>query len=462
MFRKLILGSPGTGKTTRLLTITEDKLQTMRPERIAFFSFTRKAVEEARARAAKKFGLPESKFKNFRTIHSLAYRELGLNNRKVMNDDHWRTFEKICGLKIKKRSGNDDEITEKGDRLMHVFNYSRNTRQEMRAVWESGMDDCDWFELKQFIDTYLAYKKEFQLLDFEDMLEVYVRQCKPIDVDIAIIDEAQDLNLLQWDVMNHALKNVKELYIAGDDDQAIYRWSGADVNYFLNLQVDVKEVLPISYRLPRTIFSLADGIVKKISRRYAKKWEPRDEEGVIDYANELRQINFKGEWLVLCRSNAQLNELSLWFKSNFFVFTFKGYSSIKDEHYEMIKGYVELQRGQQISPSLMVKIKKYYNKDLHWFHALDNIHYYDREYYRGLLRDGHKLNETPIIHLNTIHGSKGGEADNVLLLTDLPKRPFDEYMKNPDDEHRVFYVGATRAKKALHILTPQTELSYAL
>ena len=51
--------------------------------------------------------------------------------------------------------------------------------------------------------------------------------------------------------------------------------------------------------------------------------------------------------------------------------------------------------------------------------------------------------------------AKGGECDNVMLLTDLSRSNQDEMEKNPDDTNRVFYVGATRAKQALHIVQPQ-------
>jgi superfamily I DNA/RNA helicase len=62
------------------------------------------------------------------------------------------------------------------------------------------------------------------------------------------------------------------------------------------------------------------------------------------------------------------------------------------------------------------------------------------------------LTTPPRIKLSTIHGSKGGEADHVMLLTDLSKKTEDKLLSNIDSERRVFYVGATRAKKSLHII----------
>ena len=72
-------------------------------------------------------------------------------------------------------------------------------------------------------------------------------------------------------------------------------------------------------------------------------------------------------------------------------------------------------------------------------------------------KNGEKLNEPPRITLSTIHGAKGGESQNVVLLTDLSENTMKAYEKNADDENRLFYVGATRTKEHLHIIRPQQD-----
>jgi DNA helicase-2/ATP-dependent DNA helicase PcrA len=69
-----------------------------------------------------------------------------------------------------------------------------------------------------------------------------------------------------------------------------------------------------------------------------------------------------------------------------------------------------------------------------------------------MTRDKEELKKEPRIKLSTIHGAKGGEADHVMLLTDLSRKADEGFIKNRDSERRVFYVGATRAKKSLHII----------
>ena len=92
-----------------------------------------------------------------------------------------------------------------------------------------------------------------------------------------------------------------------------------------------------------------------------------------------------------------------------------------------------------------------------WFHAFDDCSNDRKEYIRAMRRNGESLKDNPRIHLSTIHSVKGGEKQNVVLLTDLTHNTNKAYEKNPDDENRLFYVGATRAKENLHVIQPKDD-----
>ena len=90
-----------------------------------------------------------------------------------------------------------------------------------------------------------------------------------------------------------------------------------------------------------------------------------------------------------------------------------------------------------------------------WYVAFNYAPQKKVRYIRRMRENGEKLDSNPRIVLSTIHGVKGGEQDNVVLLTDLSRNTQINYEKNPDDENRLFYVGATRTKNHLHVIRPK-------
>ena len=85
-----------------------------------------------------------------------------------------------------------------------------------------------------------------------------------------------------------------------------------------------------------------------------------------------------------------------------------------------------------------------------------------REYYIAALRRGESLTGEPRITINTIHSVKGGECDNVVLLTDISPRTYEEAIKDYDNECRVFYVGVTRAIQNLFIIEPYQDFNFEI
>ena len=100
--------------------------------------------------------------------------------------------------------------------------------------------------------------------------------------------------------------------------------------------------------------------------------------------------------------------------------------------------------------------------DGHWYDVFTLLSPKEISYIRAMLRRGEKITKEPRIKLSTIHAAKGGEATNVVLLTDITNRVYKNYQQNPDDENRVFYVGVTRTKENLYLIEPKTTRCYQL
>ena len=99
-----VFGPPGSGKTTYLLNVVEKELADgIHPMHIGYFSFTRKAANEARDRAILKFPTLNAKtdFPFFRTLHSLAFRCMSVKADMIMQPEHYREFAAQVGIEIK-------------------------------------------------------------------------------------------------------------------------------------------------------------------------------------------------------------------------------------------------------------------------------------------------------------------------------------------------------------------------
>jgi DNA helicase-2/ATP-dependent DNA helicase PcrA len=324
------------------------------------------------------------------------------------------------------------------------------------------------------------------------MLEVFVEQgsqyCPPLEV--SFIDEAQDLSPLQWDVAHVIEKHSERIYCAGDDDQAIYRWAGADVDHFIGLNGGF-EVLEQSYRIPSNVHAIASKIAKRIRRRVPKNYFPKQDNGLIEKVVNTNTINFgTGDWLILAQAAYLLDETMQDLKNRGYLYSYRGRRSISEKMSEAVNGWEQLRKGREVTGatariiysymSANKRIKRGFKKlpqvsdddmvtleylqdsqgllatiDMIWHEAMDRLPEKERAYITALLRRGEKFNALPRINISTIHGSKGGEAENVVLFTDLSPAALKSSEYSPDDLHRVFYVGVTRTKKNLFLVEPQ-------
>ena len=486
-----VFGPPGSGKTTFLLNVVELELNNDVPaQKIGYFAFTRKAANEAKERALAKFPHlnSETDFPWFRTLHSLAYRCLGVTSKDIMKPEHYRDFAKQAGLEIAVDSGEEDFIVRADNPILNEINIARIRGEDLRTHYNRSKMDIEWFHFEYVERAYRHYKNAHGLIDFTDMLELVLQEPERLPtLDVLIIDESQDLSRLQWDLVSELCKRSKRAFLAGDDDQAVYTWAGADVKSFLDFEGEIT-VLDQSYRVPAKVHALAGEIVKRIRKRQPKVWNPRDYDGQVQYYNAFESVDIsQGEWLVMASTNYMLNDMHDWIKSQGLLFERQGQRSISETILTAVLGWESLRKGKEIPFQIARTVYKYLGTEfvkkghktlkdadperlyslatlekdhglltnVIWHEALTKIGEEKRDYIIALLRRGTRITGKIPIKLSTIHGAKGGEADNVLLLTDLSPKFAKDYEKNADDIHRLFYVGITRARQSLHIVLPK-------
>lgn len=431
----IYLASAGTGKTHTLMDIVQKHLDDgLPPERVAFVTFTRAGAQVAQLRAAEQFGYPLSRLPHFRTIHSMAFRGVGASKDKMMNYERYKQFGDLANydfgrLQLNAQEGMD--WAQKSDnRLLLLEQLYRQNKEYAEKLMDNRVD---YGELANFMERYAQFKKVNGFTDFTDLLEDYIAAGLTENVDVVCLDEMQDSSPLQWRLVFQAFKNAKHWYIAADQKQCIYGFSGASPTTILELRGQ-QHRLDVSHRVPSNLLAFSETIASYLSVQDGIHCTSTKKGGELNYIVNLDELvdDFKLDesYMFLTRNRKFFKVFEDWCRFNKLPY------SVMGEQFPSNSDKVAWRDGNlsNIDPGRVQVLQDYANAGT--------------------------IYRTPNIRISTIHGVKGDEADNVVLLSDisgLVKKTLDI---DEDAEHRVFYVAVTRAKKRLYIVQPTTRLYY--
>ena len=349
-----LFGGPGSGKTTALLDRVEELLAenddvTFRD--VLVVSYTRAAATEVRERLAERLDeSPRALRGNVCTMHAKAYELLDLSRGDVVGESEKEEFCDEYGIEYedeyegsRRRSARSTTI---GNKIIATSQWLQRTRRDV-ADWydvpfkwddetvrlppeiddraQTGnkytptwSSDDDRISVPETIRAWRQYKGEHGVVGFADMLERVQQRSLLPNVDYLVIDEFQDITTLQYEVYSEWRPHMDRVMIAGDDDQVVYAWQGADPDLLLEEDVTDDNILPNSYRLPSRILNVVNREVSHIEKRQEKDLDPRKEGGrvegvldpsVIDLVRNVRQTveeDEDGTVMVLFRARYQM------------------------------------------------------------------------------------------------------------------------------------------------------------
>jgi len=432
-----------------------------------FCSYTKAAAEEGLKRLGKQSGRPA------RTIHSLAYEHVGVDKGQVVTTQKLRELSAMTGYVIS--GGAMDSLSsesEVGDDMLAVINYA----DARMMAYDDGYVllkpySFGPYEFRMFHKAYTSWKNKWGYIDFNDMLKRYI-DAKPIEIDVLFVDEAQDLSPLQWACIRNI--KAKEIYIAGDDDQSIHSWAGSDphgMGKFMDHHkaTDIT-VLGQSYRLPKTVFNTANTVLNRIKVRHHKTFAPREEEGEVIRFNGMgwldKWMHRENSVLMLYRNHSVRDQLEEYLIERAMPYTSPYIGPGKSSFYESqfikaARAFIKLKNGEALKKNEIRYLRKHVDKvylngegfnidkirRTDWRQAIhmpwNHLNYINK------LKN---INAEVKIKLCTIHAAKGAEADQVVLLTSMGTRTWENMSTDMDAELRVWYVGVTRAIKSLALI----------
>jgi superfamily I DNA/RNA helicase len=245
-------------------------------------SFTRAAAREIATKKSRDTELPiEVDEQNVGTLHSICYHALG--TPKIMEVDYtkeWNTQHPefaVCGHNNSSMDNvvEDGEISTKfGDSILSAINIYRN-KLIPESMW--------WPQPRRFYKKWCDFKKNIGAVDFTELIENAItdRPYAPGRPEVLFVDEAQDFTKLQLKLARNWGAEMKWIVLVGDDDQTIYRFTGADPFAFLLPAVsnDRKTVLNQSYRVPQAVLERSLEVIERIEHREPKHYMARKENG---------------------------------------------------------------------------------------------------------------------------------------------------------------------------------------
>lgn len=315
-----VIAGPGSGKTftiiQRILYLVHKRQ--ISPDKILVITFTKAAAEEMSSRyklavseifnaqkgTAHSNDTPYEKV-HFGTFHSICWQILRQSHRgfpSLISESSKR--ELIRQLLINSDQSNVDNSDNLYDLISEIINeISRSKNQSSRSTGTIkraedrpgqsviGIPCAKYMGIKNKYEQYLI---EQNLLDFDDMimkcLELFYKQPAVLkkyqmQFDYILADEFQDINLPQYQILKLLAAPGNNLFVVGDDDQAIYGFRGASPGIMKQFLSDYplgkQMMLTENYRSGSPIVSLAAKMICQNKDRFEKQFYPMKSDGNV-------------------------------------------------------------------------------------------------------------------------------------------------------------------------------------
>lgn len=327
----LVLAGPGSGKTLTIVNRVKYLIekQKVRPEEILVVTFTRFAAAEMKSRLCLVMGkrdLPVT----VGTFHGIYYGILKwayrMNQENILSETE--KYQILRGVINKERM----EIFDEEDFIQDIAAEIGKVKNNRIPLEEFVSEKCSADAFRNIYRNYEQYRKELKKIDFDDMLVLCYELFRSRPDVLAqwqkkfryvLIDEFQDINRIQYDVIRMLAQPENNLFVVGDDDQAIYGFRGADSELMLGFGKDFPDakqiLLGMNYRSTANIVQNSLKLIENNVERYSKKLEANREGGSCLHIQEVKDPVEEAEYVLeeiqKCKENGiKEEEIAILFR----------------------------------------------------------------------------------------------------------------------------------------------------
>jgi DNA helicase II / ATP-dependent DNA helicase PcrA len=279
-----VYGPPGCGKTTYLSGQISKAAESRGNEAVLVASLTRAAATEMASRGT---GLPE---KNVGTLHAHCFRQLGSPEIAESKIDIWNEENKGSNFRLK----NDANLSLDEKKLEgKTYNQGKGDDNfaQMNVYRSQMVPEKEWIDpVLKFYERWKLWKEDHNFMDFTELIEKGITDTwsAPNAPQVLIGDETQDWSKLEMSLFrDHWGSRAEIVMMAGDPDQTIYSWRGADSGCFMDHEIPEgnKRYLKQSYRIPIEPHKYARKLIQRIHNREDFEFSPVDKPGSVERLN---------------------------------------------------------------------------------------------------------------------------------------------------------------------------------
>jgi len=337
----LVLAGPGSGKT-RVLTyriaylINERKIPAYS---IIAVTFTNKAAGEMKERVRNLIGKDAIRGLRIGTFHALCARLL----RREANegnlapyDGSYQIYDTDDQKKIVKRVVEELGVDLKRLRLTPYKALTMISDAKNELVTPSQYPRTEYLDevIARIYERYQEILKESNAMDFDDLImntvllmknNVEVRNRYQHYYDYVLVDEFQDTNMAQYELVRLWSAPQNNVFVVGDEDQAIYGFRGADYRNVMRFREDYKSattlLLEQNYRSTQTVLNAARAVIDQNHDRTPKALFTDRKDDTKIYAYEAYDEREEAEFIVkeivrLKAAGTSLRDIAVMYRTN--------------------------------------------------------------------------------------------------------------------------------------------------